>query len=276
VNSRMTVSSRIVAVCILATAPCPGLIGQSFNSLNREQKDAGSCDDTVVLRKRLELVESRLRDWAGLAYFAQANRAVQPSTVGEERVVFMGDSITGLWHLPIYFPQTYLNRAIAGQETGQMLLRFRKDVIALKPKAVVILGGINDLRGSDETGAVQYVEENLSSMAEIANANGIRVVLASILPVADPPSTNETQAAQIRKVTTSLLDKINLVNSWMQRYSAENGFTYLDFHSSMLGSDGKIKTDLTVDGLHPSEKGYRLMAPLAQAAIKSALGNPTH
>ncbi len=166
------------------------------------------------------------QDWPNLARYAQQNASVQPPSATEDRVVFMGDSITDGWNKKEgrFFPgKPYIDRGISGQTTPQMLIRFRPDVIALKPKVVVILAGTNDLAGNTGPMTVQATEDNLQSMAELAKANGIRVVLSSIMPVCDyhKPQTEKRPPAKIIEI-----------NDWMKTYAAKNGFTYLDYYTA--------------------------------------------
>lgn len=209
------------------------------------------------------------QDWPNLARYAAQNAEVPAPSSGEDRVVFMGDSITDGWNKKEgrFFPgKPYLDRGISGQTTPQMLIRFRPDVIALKPKVVVILAGTNDLAGNTGPMTVQATEDNLQSMAELAKVNGIRVVLSSIMPVCDyhRPQTEKRPPAKIIEI-----------NEWMKSYAVKNGFTYLDYYTPMLDDKNMLKAELTADGLHPNDAGYAIMSPLAQKAIDQALkSNP--
>jgi lysophospholipase L1-like esterase len=177
----------------------------------------------------------------------------------------MGDSITDAWgrERGTFFPgKPYVNRGISGQTTPQMLVRFRPDVIALKPRAVVILAGTNDISGNTGPETLEDIEGNLASMAELAQANRIRVVLASVMPVCDyiQPQTERRPP-----------EKILALNAWIKTYSAANGATYLDYYSAMVDQNGMLKKELTFDGLHPNDAGYDVMGPLAAKAITTAL-----
>ena len=206
---------------------------------------------------------NRLRtDWPWLARYRAENLALPAPT--SDRVVFMGNSITEGWAklFPTLFPgKDYVGRGISGQTTPQMLVRFRQDVVALKPKVVVILGGTNDIAGNTGPSTVEMIEDNLASMAEIAKANGIRVVLASILPVDDYPWRRGLDPAP----------KIMAVNAWMKQYAEDHGHVYLDFHSVMQNEKHGMKAELAYDGVHPTEAGYRVMASLTEKAIAAAL-----
>jgi lysophospholipase L1-like esterase len=197
---------------------------------------------------------------------------VTPPAKNEERVVFMGDSITDGWDAPNsggFFPgKPYINRGISGQTTPQMLIRFRPEVIAFKPKVVVILAGTNDIAGNTGPATLESIEDNLTSMAELARANGIRVVLASLLPVSDYEMRDGRQIVQ---TTRRPPEKIKALNAWMKDYAAKNHHVYLDYYSAMVDDKGFLKDELSNDGLHPNPQGYVVMNPLAEAAIHDAL-----
>jgi lysophospholipase L1-like esterase len=209
--------------------------------------------------------EERLHnDWANLARYRAENARLVPPKPGERRVVFMGNSITEGWarHFPTMFPgKPYVGRGIGGQTTPQMLVRFRQDVIALEPAVVVILAGTNDIAGNTGPSTLEMIQDNLASMAELARANGIRVVLSSVLPVYDYPWRPGLEPAP----------KIVALNAWMRDYAARNGAVYLDYHSAMADGRGGLRRGLGDDGVHPNEAGYRIMAPLAERAIAEAL-----
>ena len=203
-------------------------------------------------------------DWANLARYRAGNAALNPPAPGELRVVFMGNSITEGWvqHFPVMFPgKPYIGRGISGQTTPQMLVRFRADVVALKPAAVVILGGTNDIAGNTGPSTNEMIQDNIMGMTEIAMANGIRVVLSSVLPVFDYPWKPGLQPA----------GRIVALNAWMKAYAARVGATYLDYHSAMRDERNGLRTGLGDDGVHPNEAGYRIMAGLAEQAIQEAL-----
>src|ERR1039457_3730973 len=206
-------------------------------------------------------------DWPNLARYHDDNAHLAPPAAGENRVVFMGDSITDAWgrrYGQLLPGKPYVNRGISGQTTPQMLIRFRPDVIALKPKAVVILAGTNDIAGNTGLMTLEEIEGNLTSMAELAKVNGIQVVLSSLLPVCDyiRPQTERRPPG-----------KIIALNKWIQQYAEANGLVYLDYYPSLLDDQGVFKKELTFDGLHPNDAGYAVMAPLAQKAIDAALAS---
>ncbi len=213
--------------------------------------------------------ESQLKDWANLNRYKEANQKVQPSK-NETRVVFMGDSITDGWNLEQYFPgKFYINRGISGQTTPQMLLRFRSDVIDLKPKVVVILAGTNDIAGNTGTMTLEDTARNLTSVAELAKANNIRVVLASVLPVNDRVKNKE--GVLFMQTRSRPNEKITAMNDWLKKYAAESGLIYLDYYSATADEKGTLKDGLSYDGLHPNADGYKVMQSLAEAAIARAL-----
>ncbi len=208
-------------------------------------------------------METMLEDWPDLARYRNENAALPAPAPGESRVVFMGDSITDLWgHGAAFFPgKPYINRGISGQTTPQMLIRFRSDVIALKPKVVVILAGTNDIAGNTGPSTLQMTEDNLTSMAELARANHIRVIMASVLPAANYPWRPGVES----------IEPIRALNRWIQNYCAANGCVYLDYYSVMVDPAFALKKEFTEDGVHPNAAGYAVMAPSAEKAIVDAL-----
>lgn len=213
-------------------------------------------------------IEQRLNDWPLLARFAKDNATYPPLKPGEKRVVFMGDSITDGWGRPIgeFFPgKGYINRGISGQTTPQMLVRFRADVIALKPSVVVILAGTNDIAGNTGPSSLQMIEDNLMSMTELARAHGIHVVIATLLPISnyhDATSSTRRPPADI-----------NTLNAWIRDYTTREHLGYIDYFDAMLDKSGQLRADLSDDGLHPNAAGYKVMAPLAQKAVDAALAD---
>jgi lysophospholipase L1-like esterase len=221
-------------------------------------------DSPDALKQRLELMQRKAQDWPQLARYRDANAKVPSPERNENRVVFLGDSITDGWNLAEYFPgKPYINRGISGQTTPQMLIRFRPDVIALKPKVVVILAGTNDIAGNTGPMTNEMIQDNYASMAELARANGIKVVFASVLPVHDYGKTKVTE----RRSPEQILQ----LNQWIKSYCAKNGHVHLDYFSKMVDEKGMLKVELANDGLHPNAEGYKIMAPLADTAIQQAL-----
>ena len=198
-------------------------------------------------------------DFGGLAHFKEADAMLGAPKPGEDRVVFMGDSITEGWKLDQAFPgKPYVNRGISGQTTPQMLARFRQDVIDLQPKVVVILGGTNDIAGNTGPMTLEQTEGNLASMADLASANGIRVVLCSVLPALDYWWAPGLEPAP----------KIAQINAWLKNFAARKGYVYVDYYSAMKDDHGGLPATLSGDGVHPLPAGFAVMTPLAEAGIE--------
>lgn len=254
----------------LAQAPQSASPTQSLASPSPAVQDSQECTEAKATATRLE---ARLKDWPALARYRDDNAKLAAPRSKAGRVVFMGDSITDSWDDPKYggffTGKPYLNRGISGQTTPQMLIRFRPDVIALQPSVVVILAGTNDIAGNTGPTTLQAIEDNLTSMAELARLSHIRLVLASLLPVSDYEKTADGQPRNqtIRRPPAQII----ALNEWMKSYAAKNKLTYLDYYSAMVDVKGFLKDELSDDGLHPNEKGYALMAPLAEQAIERAL-----
>ncbi|HEX4154422.1 MAG TPA: SGNH/GDSL hydrolase family protein [Acidobacteriaceae bacterium] len=208
---------------------------------------------------RLQALEQKYDDFGGLERYRAADEALPAEQPG--RVVFYGDSITDAWTLNggKFFPgKPYVNRGISGQTTPQMLIRFRQDVIDLHPVAVVILAGTNDIAGNTGPETPEMIEDNFRSMTELARANGIRVILASVLPAARYPWKPEAGDPA---------EKIRALNAWIADYCKEQKITYLDYYDSMAGPDGGMKPGISIDGVHPNATGYAIMEPLAEQAL---------
>src|SRR2546421_1684014 len=257
--------ARLFASCLFLFACCALASAQTTSQ--------STPDPCAELKAQAARDEATLKDWPALARYRESNAKAAPPSKNENRVVFMGDSITDGWSNPKYggfFPgKPYIDRGISGQTTPQMLLRFRQDVIALKPKVVVILAGTNDIASNTGPMPITAIEDNLASMSELARAHGIRVVLSSILPISDYEKNKEGK--QIIRSVQRPPDEIKALNEWMKRYVSENGLTYLDYFSAMVDEKGFLKEELSEDGLHPNAKGYAIMAPLAEQAITAAL-----
>jgi lysophospholipase L1-like esterase len=216
------------------------------------------------LEKRLAAQRHLLMDWAGLNRYGSEDTEVPAPKPGEARVVFLGDQVTENWGQGAakFFPgKPYYNRGIANQTTAQMLVRFRQDVIGLKPKIVIIQGGSNDLAGAGGPATEAMIAENFMSLVELAKVNGIRVVLASVTPVCDCYTVQTKRRPQGRIIG---------LNGWLKRYAASSGSEYLDYYAS-LANGRDFKKELTSDGVVPNEAGYKVMAPLAELAIERAL-----
>jgi len=238
-----------------------------------QARPTGNCPDLPDFMARMESQSRQLKDWPALARYREANSKLAAPAKDEQRVVFMGDSITDMWVLPEFggfFPgKPYIGRGIGGQTTPQMLVRFRWDVIALHPSVVVILAGTNDIAGNTGPITLEETEGNLASMAELARANGIRVVLSSVMPVSNYGHTPEGNPIDMRLKRQP--EKILELNAWIRKYAAVNDHIYLNYFSAMVDGQGMLKKELSEDGLHPNAAGYAVMAPLAEKAIQSAL-----
>jgi lysophospholipase L1-like esterase len=256
---------RIVFVCTVLVLSGVAVLGQA----TAPATVPAECGE---LKTRLDRAETRLSDWPALARYREENKKTAKPAKNEQRVVFMGDSITDGWHNPSnggFFPgKPYLNRGISGQTTPQMLIRFRPDVLELKPKVVVILAGTNDIAGNTGPTTLDAIEANLTSMAELATANGIRVVFASLLPVSDYEVRDGKPITQtVRRPPEKILE----LNKWMKEFAAAHHMVYLDYFSAMVDDKGFLKDELSNDGLHPNAQGYAVMNPLAEAAITTSL-----
>jgi lysophospholipase L1-like esterase len=204
------------------------------------------------------------QDWANLNRFKEENKNLPVPALHENRVVFMGNSITEAWlrFSPEFFSEkAYINRGISGQTTPQMLLRFRADVIDLQPKVVVILAGTNDIAGNTGPMTLDEIMNNLKSMAELATANGIKVILSSVVPAFDYPWQSGKKPNE----------KIPELNKMIQEYAKENKHIYVDYFSAMADDKNGLPTKLSEDGVHPNLEGYKVMQPLVEKAIAQAL-----
>ncbi|HEX9153067.1 MAG TPA: SGNH/GDSL hydrolase family protein [Flavobacterium sp.] len=208
--------------------------------------------------------KTQAQDWPNLNKYQNENMNLKPTEAGQKRIVFMGDSITEFWATvnPEYFTgKPYVNRGISGQTTPQMLVRFRADVIALKPAAVVILAGINDIAGNTGPATLDMIKNNIFSMAELAKANQIKVILCSVLPAFDFPwKPNQNPA-----------EKIIALNVLLKNYANANGIVYLDYYSAMVDQRKGLLASYSDDGVHPNRAGYQIMAPLAEKALTKIL-----
>ena len=206
----------------------------------------------------------RLNDWPWLQRYAEDNKKLPTLKNGEKRVVFMGNSITEFWSdtdSAFFAGKPYINRGISGQTTPQMLLRFRQDVIDLKPAVVVIKAGINDIAGNTGPTTLEATLGNIASMAELAKANGIRVVLCSVLPAYDFPWSPGMEPAE----------KVVRLNAMLKTYARKNNFVWVDYHSAMKDARNGLPKELADDGVHPNLAGYKVMEPMVEKAIAEAL-----
>jgi len=221
----------------------------------------GAADRIQALEREVRQQKHTLADYGGLNVYGSDDSEIRPPAKGEDRVIFMGDQITQSWGPEFFSGKPWFNRGIPGQTTDQMLIRFRQDVIALQPKVVVILGGLNDIAGVHTPSSEQLVLDNLTSMTELAQANGIRVVLASLTPVCDCFAKGSRKLWQGR---------IAEVNELIEKYAHQRGAVYVDYYSALSREDD-FKKELTKDGVLPNDVGYAVMGPLVSKAIAQAL-----
>jgi lysophospholipase L1-like esterase len=260
----------LIANAPLLRAQAPVAAPEATRAADAEQAKKELAEASLKLMAQ----RKTLQDWPNLTRYRQANSTLAYPAPAEKRVVFMGDSITDAWQEPRFggfFPgKPYVDRGISGQTTPQMLIRFRPDVIALRPHAVVILAGTNDIAGNTGPMTLAEIEGNLQSMAELAQANRIRVVVASVLPVSD---YGHDEDGQPENMTTGRPPATILrLNAWLKKYAEEHHAIYLDYFAAMVDEKGFLKAHLSDDGLHPNAAGYAVMAPLAEGAIAKALG----
>ncbi len=208
--------------------------------------------------------DASAQDWANLNRFEKENSEVGLPKTNEDRVVFMGNSITEGWlkHVPEFFDNAnYVNRGIGGQTTPQMLIRFREDVLKLYPKVVVILAGTNDIAGNTGPSTLEMIENNIYSMVDLAKAHNVEVVLCSVVPAFDFPWRKGLEPAE----------KIVELNSRLKRYADRHGIVYADYFTPLADERNGLKDEYTHDGVHPNRAGYEVMAPIAEKAIARAL-----
>ncbi|MGC4234482.1 MAG: SGNH/GDSL hydrolase family protein [Niabella sp.] len=240
---------------------CTFFILQNANAQNTGGKEK---EDSAWIKFQQYIEYMIHNDWAHLSKYKEANATLGLPKAGENRVVFMGNSITEGWINadPDFFKgHQYINRGIGGQTTPQMLVRFRADVINLRPKAVVILAGTNDIAGNTGPSTPEMIQNNIASMAELAQAHHIKVILCSITPAYDYPWKPGLQPAE----------KIVALNTWIKQYALKNNCIYADFWTMMADERKGMKKELSEDGVHPVLKGYKIMEPIIQQAIKKAL-----
>ena len=206
----------------------------------------------------------QLKDWNQLGRYHADNEKLKAEGPVAGRVVFMGDSITDGWRLPLSFAgKPYVNRGISGQTTPQMLVRMFPDVLNLKPAAMILLAGTNDIAGNTGPATLAQIADNVQAITELAQGHGIKVILCSVLPVSD-----YTQRKQLEKRPPADILKMN---DWLKSYAAKVKAVYADYYSAVVDEKGFLRDGISGDGLHPNPKGYELMAPVAEAAIQTAL-----
>jgi lysophospholipase L1-like esterase len=249
--AQLLLSSALLSFAALAQQPPPSNLSTGFPGLDQY---------------RASRIAIYTDDFGELKRYREADASLALPKVGENRVVFVGDSITDYWKLADYFPgKPYINRGIDGQTTSQMLVRFHQDVIDLHPTVLVVLAGTNDVAGVTGPTRNEDIEANYASMAELARLRHIRVVFASLLAV-----NNYTDDAK-ESFALRPRERILTLNTWLRDYCAKNGLVYLDYFSAMIDDKGMLKRNLSDEGLHPNASGYKIMTPLAEKAIARAM-----
>jgi lysophospholipase L1-like esterase len=227
-------------------------------------QDQKQNQDSAILKRKIKMENIFHNDWANLERYRADNQKIGLPKPGEKRVVFMGNSITEGWlnvNPEFFAGKPYVDRGISGQTTPQMLIRFKPDVVNLKPEVVIINAGVNDIAGNTGPSTLEMIEDNISSMAEIAKANRIKVIIASVLPAFDFPWNPGLKPAE----------KITALNEWLKMYAEKNKFIYLDYYSAMVDERKGLPAKYSADGVHPNLDGYKVMGPLAEKAIALAL-----
>ncbi|MCU1327048.1 MAG: lipolytic enzyme family [Bryobacterales bacterium] len=238
----------------------------SFDASAQLVEDFNPPRSNCCLANTAQMLANQLQDWNQLGRYHADNEKLKAQPAEPGRVVFLGDSITDGWKLATYFPgKPYVNRGISGQVTSQLLVRMMEDVINLKPSALMIFAGTNDIARNNGPQTLAQIAGNFQMMTELAQAHGIRVILCSVTPVSDygprPMTTGRPPADILR------------LNTWLKDYAVKSGATYADFFSAVVDDKGALKEGISRDGLHPNDKGYELMAPVIAGAIDKALKN---
>jgi lysophospholipase L1-like esterase len=264
----ITISKKSIAIflfSLLIISSGTLCFGQGNNPANGQRNTRPSMSPAQLDSIRTVMNDRLRKDWANTKRYAEENKNLPAPLPGEKRVVFMGNSITEFWTTvdKDFFARnkSFIGRGIGGQTTPQMLVRFRNDVINLKPAVVVILAGTNDIAGNTGPITLEEIFGNIASMAELAKANNIKVILCSILPVYNYPWSPGLEPA----------GKIIKVNEMLQAYSKKNKMVYVDFHTPMADEKKGLKSEYSQDGVHPNLGGYKVMDEILEKAIKSAL-----
>ena len=264
---------------LLAPAAATAQLADEFNA------PPSNC----CLAGAAKTLADQLQDWNQLGRYHAANRELKKQPFDPKRVVFIGDSITDGWRLEEYFPgKPYVNRGISGQVTAQMLVRMYPDVIELKPAAMVVLAGTNDVARNNGPATAEMIQHNIMAMTELAQHHNIKVLLCSILPISDypylaqqagrgptpPPAAGGRGGRGFMRQRMTVgrpPEDILKMNAWMKSYAAQVKATYVDYFAALVDEKGWLKDSLAGDGLHPNADGYKIMAPIVAAAIEQAL-----
>jgi lysophospholipase L1-like esterase len=262
----------------------------SFGGANAQLADdfTPSRSNCCLLNAAKSLAD-QLQDWNQLGRYHQADQELKKLPADPGRVVFLGDSITDFWKLDEYFPEKpYVNRGIGGQTTPQMLVRMYPDVIDLQPRAMILLAGTNDVASNTGPSTAEMIEQNIMAMTELAQHHGIKVILCSVLPVSDYPFLRQQKGdtppapargpfpglgpfPRVKMTGTHPPGDILKLNAWMKDYANKVNAVYADYFAALVDEKGWLKDAVSADGLHPNSDGYKVMAPIAAAAIKQAL-----
>jgi lysophospholipase L1-like esterase len=272
---------------VILMAVTAGSINLSAQLVNEYNPPRANC----CLATSAKNLADQLQDWNQLGRYHKSNQELLGQSVPEDRVVFMGDSITDIWKLDQYFPgKPYVNRGIGGQTTPQMLVRMYPDVIDLKPRVMVLLAGTNDIAHNTGPETAEMIEENIMAMTELAQQHGIKVILCSITPISDypylkqqsefaknppPPSSGPPPfgGPMLRMKMTEGRPPADILklNTWLKNYATQVHATYVDYFGALVDEKGWLKEGVSNDGLHPNPDGYKLMAPIVEAALQQAL-----
>ncbi len=260
--------SRIFFLLLASTAAAAGAQGTAIPTLTTPAAAPELTAPAASLTPaQVESMQKLLADWPQLARYRAEDARLPPPAAGERRVVFLGDSITDFWGRKrgsIFPGKPWINRGISGQTTPQMLDRFQQDVLGLHPAAVVLLGGINDIAGNTGAESLPEIEANIRSMAMLARAAGVRMVLSSVLPAASFPWRPGIDPR----------GEIVALNTWMAEFAKRQGMVFLNYYPALVGPDGGMRPGLSSDGVHPTDAGYAVMEPLARKAVEAALARP--
>ncbi|MDD5543955.1 MAG: SGNH/GDSL hydrolase family protein [Acidobacteriia bacterium] len=247
----------------MATVLALGLCSISLSQLLDEfhpKEGIGGAGSGIYAQRLAE----QLQDWASLGRYYADDQRLLAQPVPDNRVVFMGDSITDFWPLAKFFPgKSYVNRGISGQTTPQILVRMYPDVIKLKPAVMILLAGTNDIARNTGPVTLGMIQDNFRAITEIAASHHIKVILCSLLPVSD--------YGRLKMTLDHPPEDIAKLNQWLKSFAAEKGFGYVDYHSALVDDQGMFGRNFSKDGLHPNKEGYKLMAPLAEKAIEEAI-----
>ena len=253
-------------IVILALFFAPAALAEDYQSSPPRQPAVEKDWGPWLGPYRAGIVAKMGEDFGEQYIYAVQNTALPPPTPSEKRVVFIGDSITDRWNLATSFPgKPYVNRGIGGQVSPQMLVRFHADVVALKPKAVVILAGINDIHGTLQVETEAQIAANYRAMAEIAEANHIRPIFTLLMPVNNYTPNAVTMLEERKPERTTWL------NAWLSGFCADHGYGLIDYGPLLRDDKGLLKAEYTSDGIHPNDAAYAVMAPVAETAIEKAL-----